>query len=261
METALSTDLVNSARSDVGKSQTTFAKDVPKMVKYTLADSTNSEGIDMDYQIQSVTKDDKLRVLNFLKRYFFRDEPLNQSIQLLAGREDFTCTELEQYSLTSLENDLNLMAVLSDGTLVGVVLNGKMDPPCDEEPHYISKCRNPKFKKILQLLHHVDQKVNCEENFHGLDVLEIKIISVDCEWRGRGVAKALLERTLEIGKERGFQMARADCSSSFSGKLCARMGFERVYELNYADYLDEDGNPIFSPESPHTEIVSYIKRL
>lgn len=56
-------------------------------------------------------------------------------------------------------------------------------------------------------------------------------------------------------------MARADCSSSFSGKLCARMGFERVYELNYADYLDEDGNPIFSPESPHTEIVSYIKRL
>lgn len=79
----------------------------------------------MDYQIQSVTKDDKLRVLNFLKQYFFRDEPLNQSIQLLAGREDFTCRELEQYSLTSLENDLNLMAVLSDGTLVGVVLNGK----------------------------------------------------------------------------------------------------------------------------------------
>lgn len=73
---------------------------------------------------------------------------------------------------------------------------GKMDPPSDEEPQFISRCRNPKFKKILKLLHHVDQKVNCDENFRGLDVLEIKIISVDCDWRGRGVAKALVEKTL-----------------------------------------------------------------
>lgn len=79
----------------------------------------------MDYQIQSVTKDDKLRVLNFLKKFFFRDEPLNQSIGLLADREDFTCRDLENYSLTSLEDDFNLMAVLPNGTLIGAVLNGK----------------------------------------------------------------------------------------------------------------------------------------
>lgn len=71
-----------------------------------------------------------------------------------------------------------------------------MDPPSDEEPQFIATCRNPKFKKILKLLHHVDQNVNSEENFRGLNVLEIKIISVDSDWRGKGVAKALLERTL-----------------------------------------------------------------
>ncbi|XP_068967522.1 arylalkylamine N-acetyltransferase 1-like isoform X2 [Bombus flavifrons] len=215
----------------------------------------------MDYQIQSVTTDDKLRVLNFLKKFFFRDEPLNQSIGLLADREDFTCRDLENYSLTSLEDDLNLMAVLPNGTLIGVVLNGKMVPPKEEEPQFISRCQNPKFKKILQLLDYVDRKVNCDENFRGLDVLEIKIISVDSKWRGKGVAKALIEKTLEIAKERNFHMARADCSSCFSGKLCTGMGFERIYELNYADYVDNDGNPIFSPALPHTKIVSYVKRL
>ncbi|XP_060819095.1 arylalkylamine N-acetyltransferase 1-like isoform X1 [Bombus pascuorum] len=260
METALSTDLVNPALSDVGKNQTTFAKDVPKMVKYTLADSANSERIGMDFQIELVTKNDKLRVLNFLRKFFFRDEPLNQSVQLLPERE-YTCRELENYSLTSFENNLNLMAVLPNGTLVGVILNGKMDPPNDEEPHYVTTCRNQKFKKILQLLHYVDRNVNRDDKFRGLDVLEIKIISVDSDWRGKGVGKALLERTLEIGKEKGFHVARADCSSCFSGKLCARMGFERIYELKYADYLDEDGNPVFTPAFPHTEIVSYIKRL
>lgn len=42
----------------------------------------------------------------------------------------------------------------------------------------------------------MDQNVNSEENFRGLNVLEIKIISVDSDWRGKGVAKALLEKTL-----------------------------------------------------------------
>lgn len=79
----------------------------------------------MDFQIQVVTKNDKLRILNFLKKFFFRDEPLNHSIQLLSEREEFTCHELEDYSLSSLENNLNLMAVLPNGDLIGVVLNGK----------------------------------------------------------------------------------------------------------------------------------------
>ncbi|XP_043591113.1 arylalkylamine N-acetyltransferase 1-like isoform X2 [Bombus pyrosoma] len=229
--------------------------------RLTLADSANGERIDMDYQIQVITRNDKLKILNFLRKFFFRDEPLNQSVQLLPEREAYTCRELEDYSLTCFENNLNLMAVLPNGTLVGVILNGKMDRSSNEEPQFIARCRNPKFKKILKLLHYVDQNVNCDDKFQGLDILEIKIISVDSNWRGKGVGKALLERTLEIGKERGFHMARADCSSSFSGKLCTRMGFERIYELNYKDYVDEDGNPVFTPAFPHTEIVSYIKKL
>lgn len=37
METALSTNMDNSALIDVGKSQTNFAKKMPKMVKYTVS--------------------------------------------------------------------------------------------------------------------------------------------------------------------------------------------------------------------------------
>lgn len=71
-----------------------------------------------------------------------------------------------------------------------------MDPPSDEEPQFIATCRNPKFKKILKLLHYVDRNVNRDDKFRGLDILEIKIISVDSNWRGKGVGKALLEKTL-----------------------------------------------------------------
>lgn len=259
METILSTNLDNSGRIDANK--TNFAKDVPKISRYTLADSADNN-IGMDYHVQIVTKDDKLRILKFLRRFFFRDEPLNHCIQLIPESEDSTCLELEEYcSMSTLENNLSLMAVSTSGAIVGVLLNGKMDPPCEGDPEYITTCENPKFKKILRLLRYVDQNVTRNGQYEDLNVLEIRILSVDSSWRGKGIAKTLVEKTIEIGKEKGFHMVRADCSSFFSGKLCARLGFERIYELKYADYVDEDGNPVFSPAFPHTSIISYIKKL
>ncbi|XP_032677783.1 dopamine N-acetyltransferase-like isoform X2 [Odontomachus brunneus] len=216
----------------------------------------------MDYHIEIINKDDKLKVLKFLRRFFFRDEPLNQCIQLIPEGEDSTCIELEDYcSTASLENGFSLMAVSASGAIVGVMLNGKMDPPSNEEPEYISSCTNPKFKKILRLLHYVDKKVNVGGQFRDLNIMEIRIISVDTNWRGQGIAKALVEKSVEIAKEQGFHYARADCTSLFSAKLCARIGFDAVYKLDYNDYVDEDGKPVFSPALPHTSVMSYMKKL
>lgn len=80
----------------------------------------------MDYHIQMITKDDKLRILKFLRRFFFRDEPLNHSIELIPESEDSTCLELEEYcSMSSFENNLSLMAISTNGAIIGVILNGK----------------------------------------------------------------------------------------------------------------------------------------
>lgn len=80
----------------------------------------------MDYHIEIITRDDKHRVLKFLRRFFFRDEPLNQNIALIPEGEDSTCLELEDYcSKSSLENNLSLMAVSSTGAIIGVLLNGE----------------------------------------------------------------------------------------------------------------------------------------
>lgn len=262
MDAIRTSNLENSARIGVAKSFTNFANDVQKVSKYTLADSAEPKPVGMDYHIQTVTKDDKLRILKFLRRFFFRDEPLNHSIQLIPESEDSTCLELEDYCSTStMENNLSLMAVSTNGAIVGVTLNGKMEPSAEDEPEYILTCKNPKFKKILRLLHYVDRNVTQEGHFQGLNTLEIRIISVDTNWRGKGIAKALLEKTMEIGREKGFHIVRADCSSFFSGKLCTGLGFEQIYTLPYAEYVDEEGKPIFSPALPHTAVVSYIKKL
>ncbi|KYN39137.1 hypothetical protein ALC56_06563 [Trachymyrmex septentrionalis] len=263
MENVRASNRVNAIRIDNDKTTTNFIKDAPKITRYSLADLADGSSNSMDYHIEIINKDDKLRVLKFLRRFFFRDEPLNQSIQLIPEGEDSTCAELEEYCCNaSFENNMSLMAVSASGTIVGVLLNGKMDNPLsNEEPEYIRSCKNAKFKKILRLLHHLDKSVNMGGRFRDLNILEVRIISVDTNWRGRGVGTILMGKTAEMAKEQGYHYLRADCTSVFSAKMCERLGYEQIYKINYKDYVDEDGKPIFSPVSPHVAAVSYVKKL
>ena len=48
------------------------------------------------YTIVPITKDDTEKVVHFLRKFFFRDEPLNVTIGLLE-EPDTTCPELEEY--------------------------------------------------------------------------------------------------------------------------------------------------------------------
>lgn len=57
-------------------------------------------------------------------------------------------------------------------------------------------CDHPKFKKILKLLYTVDKQADVFGQFPDIDcTMDVKILSVDDAMRGRGIAKALMERT------------------------------------------------------------------
>ena len=109
---------------------------------------------EMGYRIEMIRKEDKPRVIKFLRRFFFRDEPLNHSIQLIPDEEDGTCLELEEYSLSALDDNLSLMAIATNGSIIGVQLNGKKHknyiPFLDSDINYpnisfTSRCRNKMF--------------------------------------------------------------------------------------------------------------------
>ncbi|XP_034945523.1 dopamine N-acetyltransferase-like isoform X2 [Chelonus insularis] len=215
----------------------------------------------MDYTIKKIEPKDKPEVLAFLKRFFFRDEPLNDSIQLIPEGET-SCPPLENYSMSSIEENLSLMAVSSSGSIVGVLLNGTTVAPEDsEEPDFIKECDHQKFRKILKLLHHVDREANVVKRYPGKKILDIKIISVDNNWRGKGIAAELFKKTMKIAKELNYDYVRCDCSSHFTSKLCKRLGFEEIFELKYKDYVDQDGKPVFTPAPPHDSISTCVSKL
>ncbi|PSN44770.1 Dopamine N-acetyltransferase [Blattella germanica] len=154
------------------------------------------------------------------------------------------------------------MAVTKSGKVVGVSLNGSHEPGhLDEMQSNADNCSNQRFRKILQLLVAVERGAEVFNKYPDIDrLIEVRILSVDTSMRGRGIAKALLEKTRELATQLGFPLMRVDCTSHFSAKAMARLGFECIFTLRYEDYC-QNGKPVFHPEKPHTEVTSYVQRL
>ncbi|KAK5643352.1 hypothetical protein RI129_007197 [Pyrocoelia pectoralis] len=148
------------------------------------------------YHIRKITNAESEAVLEHLRKYFFRDEPLNLAVKLIES-PDSRCIELEEYSLKSIKEGNSIMAVTPCGKIVGVCLNGLINGK-DTEEEETEECNDPKFAKILEILEYCG-KEGTNAVLHKYPdigkVMFVKILSTDTEWRGMGIARELLEYT------------------------------------------------------------------
>ncbi|CAH0561251.1 unnamed protein product [Brassicogethes aeneus] len=213
-----------------------------------------------DFDIEIIQESDKDEVLKFLQTFFFKDEPLNHSINLI-NDEHPRCMDLEKYSLKELNNGLNLKAVL-DGKMIGVCLNGILERGfVDEIDLNDDSVKHPKFSKIAKLLDFVAKDSDVFQHFPDCEkAMSVKIISVDTTLRGRGLAKHFMLKTRDLAKEHGCGFMTVDCSSHFSAMALAKLNFNLTYTLKYSDYK-VDGKVVFHPEEPHTAVTVYTQRV
>ncbi|XP_053676578.1 arylalkylamine N-acetyltransferase 1-like isoform X2 [Anopheles nili] len=235
-----------------------MASKAPTICDKAGSDDTELYEIDRDLSISVITETDTEDVLDLLKRFFFKDEPLNTYVQL--GE----CKELEKYCTKSLGEHSSYKAVNSRGEIVGVILNGTiMKPqPGDEPPAKLAtNCLHPKFKKIMALMDYVDEQFDIFDLYSDIDrFLDCKIISVDTRYRGLGIAGMLTDYTLDYASRNGIKLIHVLCSSHFSARVMEKMDFSEVYRLPYADYKI-DGEQVFDPEKPHVALRILTKRL
>lgn len=63
-----------------------------------------------------------------------------------------------------------------------------------------------KFKKIIKLLHTANSRVNLFTELDVDAIFEIRILSVNPNFRGQGVAKHLLNKSEETARNNGFKV-------------------------------------------------------
>lgn len=199
-------------------------------------------------------------VIKHLRDNFFADEPLNKAAGLCQKGEGHQ--ELEYLSYSTLKDGLSLMAVSEDNEIAGVVLNGVLHPgdmEYSQKKNNMSDDKN--FQKIFNLIYCENLKFNLFEAFQVDRLFDLRILSVDSKFRGQGIAKELVKRSIAQAEYCGFKVLKADATGIFSQKIIKSCGFETLHEIYYAKYTDECGRLILPVEPPHIKLEILYKKL
>lgn len=199
-------------------------------------------------------------VIHHLRETFFADEPLNKAANLCKRGE---CNkELEQHSITTLHDNLSVMAVTEDDEIAGVVLNGVLhNGDIERSQKKLEVCQDENFKKIFNLLYDANRQVDFFTHFNVDRVFDVRILSVDSRFRGQGIAAELMSKSEEIAKENNIKVMKADATGIYSQNICTKLGFEKIAEIYYDRYTDDSGVPILKVEPPHKNLQIMFKVL
>ncbi|KAF9806327.1 hypothetical protein SFRURICE_001182 [Spodoptera frugiperda] len=210
------------------------------------------------FHVRKIKSEDKECVIDFLRKYFLRDEPMSQAVKLINGPND-RCMEAEKSVASAIDEGFSVTAVDENEELVGVVINAAMHKnDCSDYKQAVEKCANPKFRRILTVLMHMREKSRLWEKVPsscGM-VMDLTMASVHPNWRKRHVMEVLARKSETIAKDVGACAIRMDATSFYSGRAAERLGYKNIYSIKYADLPDAP-----QPEPPHLEARVYMKLL
>lgn len=209
-------------------------------------------------EIRVATEEDREGVWNLLCKYFFRDEPLTN------GSEPKEETNFgKEFLLSNIAHGTCFLAVVKDtNELVGVTGAGPKGP---EEPEHLAKAAaeegNTKWGRILKFLEKVERDADVYKRYNVTKVLHVIATCVEEKMRGKNIGARLYNAVNDIGKQMGFELQTADCTSFYSARIKDRLGWECVNVAYYKDYFDADGKQVFRPDPPHECCKTFAIRL
>lgn len=171
------------------------------------------------------------------------------------------CKELEYFCWKNICDRLSFKAIDSHGKCLGVVINGicdreSGDGQADDDSIYR---KHEKFYRIIKLTEALDRQVNIFGRHSNINsYVEGKVLSVDGDYRGLGIACQLIRRTLDEIGVRNLPLMVIQCSSFYSAKVMIKMGFSKIASIRYEDFY-LDGRQAMAPKDPHKEITAFVK--
>jgi len=97
----------------------------------------------------------------------------------------------------------------------------------------------------LSLVHALERKFLFEKNFEKGECLHIFQIGVLPGFQGRSIATTLIQKTLEVAREKGYGYAVADCTGPVSQRCHQKCDFSQQDSINFRSF-DFEGRHVFS---------------
>ncbi|KAH8416594.1 hypothetical protein KR222_010615 [Zaprionus bogoriensis] len=218
-----------------------------------MAASLDNDG---EIEIRVATVDDSAELMKFLRVHYYRDEPLTAGCE---PREPDAADV--DFLLSNFPAGTCLMA-LHQGRIVGGAVAGPKTPAVhDEFVEAIAQNTGTKWGYILGILQICERQADAF-NRYGVDkILHLHALGVDTALRGRRIGERLVLALIARGRELGYPLLTADCTSLYSARLISRLGFELTSTLPFTDYVDAAGQQLIRPPAPHERIQTFALRL
>lgn len=218
----------------------------------------------MDHlKYQLVTPSQYEEAIHLFNSEFLSHEPITRAI----GCTEQTNT-MDQYILSTLKENLSWCVVdQRTGRMVGVRITGSQtldesqDVPTFDR--YVEQGYSRKWASFLLLIGAVLDTKKVLTAYHETKILKLIALCVHHDYRKKGIATELVRCTLDHAVKLGYTFAGVVCTSIYTQALFVKLGFEKVEERYYADYVDLGTNSLLfkDVEEPHKSIISYVKKL
>uniref|UniRef100_A0A5S6QZ06 aralkylamine N-acetyltransferase n=1 Tax=Trichuris muris TaxID=70415 RepID=A0A5S6QZ06_TRIMR len=213
-----------------------------------------------DFKLLKVRTEDRQDAVNFLLSDFLCNEPLSMALAVTPeeGKPFFellvdSCLSCNaSYLIRGKGDEISAMAINKIGALSDDGTYDAIDP----------LLFGPKCSKLADLLNHMAQYLAEHREKCALpakrDYLEIEILSVHSNWIGQGLAKKLLNASIEEAKSRGCAFAITVATNVASQQLFAKWGFETLHKVMHKEYLDKQGCQIFNCKNNPTDCAKLM---
>lgn len=212
----------------------------------------------IEYRLLPISRLEEVNDL--LLANFFKQEPLGN--RLGAQPDNDVRPWLSRVTEPLINQNMSCMAV-EDDRVVGVALNRivyrEPEKNIDSFAEAIETNNEIFMRKILDFMDVLYEGVDFLSQFGEERMFVYNMIAVKGAFSGRGIATEMIRFSERLALEAGFRVLTSETTGIMSAKVFAKLGYERVKELEYNQYEAKSGGKIFANLDPHKSCVVWLK--
>lgn len=215
-----------------------------------------------DYRMEFAKPADTEKILRFMKKNYFCEEPLSRSLHLCNKKLD---KALEFYIKESLAQGMTIIARenSTDSEIMGVAINQKSCPwDGDRLVELASVAENINARKLMNIWALIAREPAMHEYLSQLVIFDLKFITVKKSLEGQGLESELSKRSLSLGRDLNYNFARIDATNAATRSIAENFKMEKLWDVPYTNVLSDDGkSPVTDPGRLDTHAAVYYMNL
>lgn len=181
---------------------------------------------------------------------------------------DNECLEKSNIIIKYIDENLSFKAVdLSTNQIIGIVINRlekRKDITINNNVSHLfaHNASSNKVNAIHDFGKYINSKFQLFNHYPNIDIaIDLRILSVNPNYQHIGIGGNLMLHTINyVQMEKISSVIYALCSNQYTCKLCEKFNFEKLFEINFNEYV-VNGNCPLMPDEPNTVGRIYAKIL